>query len=202
MYRVNRLSRQQQATANALEMMALADGHHPAVAAQNRQKPIIPGPRAIKNMLERMPAGTTGATTEAAAPVAAAATASTTNAGDNADTTAAADANAPTTTTNDEAIPMANLEMMPPLPPIPPPINNAHVHALQDEWMMPRHETYEYAPRPFFQYVHRHDAPYPNGTTFSKGQFLQIQPGYVRNYLAYKANYDFANGDHPCHTHS
>ena len=30
---------------------------------------------------------------------------------------------------------MANLETMPPLPPIPPPINAAHVYALHDEWM-------------------------------------------------------------------
>ena len=64
---------------------------------------------------------------------------------------------------------------------------------------MPRQETYEYAICPFFQYLHRRDAPYPKGTTFSKGQFLQIQPGHVRDYLAYKAfgkaNYDYANGD-------
>jgi hypothetical protein len=129
---------------------------------------------------------TAGTTTEAAAPVAAAASPTTTNTGANAGATAAADANAPATTTNDEAIPMANLETMPPLPPIPPPINDAHVYALQDEWMMPRHKTYKYALRPFFQYVHRRDAPYPKGTTFSKGQFLQIQLGHVRDYLAYK----------------
>jgi hypothetical protein len=116
MYQVNRLTRQQQVTANALERMALADGHHPAVAAQKMQNPIIPSPRAFKNMLETMLASTAGTTTEATAPVAAAATTSTTNTGDNAGTTAAADANAPATTTNDEAIPMANLETMPPLP--------------------------------------------------------------------------------------
>jgi hypothetical protein len=151
-------------------------------------------------MLEAMLAGTAGTATEAAAP-GAAATPTTTNTGANAGTTAAADANAPANTTNDEAIPMAYLETMPPLPPIPPPINDAHVYALQDEWTMPRHETYEYAVHPFFQYVHCRDAPYPKGTTFSKGQFLQIQPGHVRDYLAYKAfgkaNYNYANGDRP-----
>jgi hypothetical protein len=140
MLRVNRLTRQQQATANLLERMALADGHHPAIAAQNRQNHIIPGPRAVENMLEAMLAGTAGTATEAAAP-GAAATPTTTNTGANAGTTAAADANAPANTTNDEAIPMANLETMPPLPPFPPPINDAHVYALQDEWTMPCHET-------------------------------------------------------------
>jgi hypothetical protein len=130
MYRVNQLTRQQQATArNVLERMALADGHHPAIASQNRQNPVIPGPRAIKNMLKEMLVSTTDTTTEAAAPVEAAATVSTTNTGANVGTTAA-DANAPATTPNDEAIPMANFEMMPPLPPIPPPINDAHVYAL------------------------------------------------------------------------
>jgi hypothetical protein len=80
--------------------------------------------------------------------------------------TAATDANTPATTTNDEAIPMANWETMLPLPPIPPPINDAHVYALKDELIMPCHETYEYAIFPFFfQYVHRRNAPYPKEIT-------------------------------------
>ena len=86
MYRRNLRTRQQQATANALERMTLAAGHPPAIAAQHRQNPIIQGPRAVKNMLEAMLAGTAGTTTEAAAPQAAAATptTTTTNTGANA----------------------------------------------------------------------------------------------------------------------
>lgn len=204
MHRRRRESRQKRATADALQRMAHADGMSPAAAIQNPQNPIIRSPGVIQNTLETMLNGAASPIAAAASPIAAepitdAATAS--------PAIAVADDEMNVDEPMDgDGIPLANNETMPPLPPIPPPVNDAQVYTLHDEWTMPRHETYEYFLRPFFQYVHRRDGPYPKGTTFSKGQFLQIQPGHVRDYLAYKAfgkaNYDYASGDRPIHYRS
>ena len=204
MHRRRRESRQKRATADALQRMAHADGMSPAAAIQNPQNPIIRSPGVILNTLETMLNGAASPIAAVASPIAAepitdAATASPAIA-------AAADEMIVDEPMDGDGIPLANNETMPPLPPIPPPVNDAQVYTLHDEWTMPRHETYEYFLRPFFQYVHRRDGPYPKGTTFSKGQFLQIQPGHVRDYLAYKAfgkaNYDYASGDRPIHCRS
>ena len=69
MYRRSQSSRQREATAAALELMARADSFPPAVAAQTRQSPAIASARAVENALDAMLA-----TTEAAAPTAAATT--------------------------------------------------------------------------------------------------------------------------------
>lgn len=203
MYRRSRQSRQRQATAAALERMALADGMSPTAARQMPQNPAIHSPRAIGNAFETMLTNNN----QAGSPIT-----PTTTANHNTDVAAITNTSpgaTETTAAGDESIPMANNEIMPPLPTIPPlspTVNNAHVYDLHDEWTMPRHENYEYFLRPFFQYVHRRDQPYPKGTIFSKGQLLQIQPGHVRDYLAYKAfgkaNYDYANGDRPTNCRS
>ena len=166
---MHRRRRESQATADALQRMAHADGVPPAAAIQNPQNPIIRSPRNIQNTRETMLNGAATPIATAASPIAAEPT---TDAATASPAIAAADdvmiADEPM---DGDGIPLANNEMMPPLPPISPPVNDAQVYTLHDEWAMPRHETYEYFLRPFFQYVHRRDGPYPKGTTFSKGQF-------------------------------
>ena len=58
-FRPRRQTRQQQATSNALEMMAIADGLPPAAAVQIPQGQVNYSPQAVQNALEAMATGTT-----------------------------------------------------------------------------------------------------------------------------------------------
>ena len=77
-----------------------------------------------------------------------------------------------------------------PLPPLLPPVQN-NAYAIHENWTMPRHGTYEGALRHFMAFVHQRTEPYPKDTTFTYEQFMQLQPGHIHDYLAYKA---FAKG--------
>ena len=52
----------------------------------------------------------------------------------------------------------------------PPPLDEAYTtgtaYALEETWTMPCHDGCEYYLRPFIQYVHQPDTPYPKGMTF------------------------------------
>jgi hypothetical protein len=71
---------------------------------------------------------------------------------------------------------------------------------------MPLHGTYKGALRHFMALVHQHTESYPKDTTFTYEQFIQLQPGHIHNYLAYKAfakvEFDYDAGDRPTHYRS
>jgi hypothetical protein len=68
---------------------------------------------------------------------------------------------------------------------------------------MPRHGTYEGALCHFMAFVHQRTEPYPKDTTFTYEQFMQLQPGHIHDFLAYKAfakvEFDYDAGDRPTH---
>lgn len=89
----------------------------------------------------------------------------------------------------------------PPPAPLPPPLPAA-AYAIQENWTMPRHETYEGALRHFMAFVHQ-CPPYPKDTMISRPQFIQLQPGHIHDYLAFKAfgkvDFNYDAGDRPTH---
>ena len=77
----------------------------------------------------------------------------------------------------------------------------ANVYELNSEWTMPRNKAYETHLRKLMTFVHRRKRGYPAGTTFTRDQLLQLQPGHIRDWLSMKAfrktDWSIEAGDRP-----